>query len=145
MTDTVWKHLHVRGEDFSKKYLGYELEETPPRTWRRPTTIRRPDLRLRNTSTYVEKTEQKSRTCANKEKHLHVRGEDRHAVASADDLKETPPRTWRRLNLGVIGPGGSETPPRTWRRPMSKAMCLSNVRNTSTYVEKTPSKTDQET
>ena len=50
------KHLHGRGEDTLIIRLGLSPVETPPRTWRRhsePSGLR---LRLRNTSTDVEKT-----------------------------------------------------------------------------------------
>ena len=111
------KHLHVRGEDAGFRLAEKPDRETPPRTWRRHKPFRSMSFDTRNTSTYVEKTEQKSRTCANKEKHLHVRGED--------------------LEKSLCRSTSAETPPRTWRRPPARAGRIPRFGNTSTYVEKT--------
>ena len=75
-SDRAWKHLHGRGEDFTRKQRCGHTRETPPRTWRR---LRKPILQKqpsRNTSTDVEKTEWLKQSIGVSEKHLHGRGED---------------------------------------------------------------------
>ena len=115
---TYEKHLHGRGEDKFRRWLGCPVLETPPRPWRR-LSARHDDLHiLRNTSTDVEKTASCAwcRSCT--WKHLHGRGEDFDFVDSRMRNEETPPRTWRRL--------------------VSMNYTASQLRNTSTDVEKTP-------
>ena len=70
------KHLHVRGEDLPPPVRETLFIETPPRTWRRRENLHRLGFTLRNTSTYVEKTDSSVGISADDEKHLHVRGED---------------------------------------------------------------------
>ena len=74
------KHLHGRGEDLKRFYLGRSDRETPPRTWRRQRPLIGLAFHFRNTSTDVEKT----------------------AVdfSQMPTDKETPPRTWRRHHHG---------------------------------------------
>ena len=111
------KHLHGRGEDSARTQAVVAIEETPPRTWRRPSLKEWLPLTGGNTSTDVEKTHcRQSPNCAAR-KHLHGRGED-----SPKTISSTP-----RL----------ETPPRTWRRPKLMPEPLRSFRNTSTDVEKT--------
>ena len=57
--------------------------------------------RKRNTSTCVEKMKVLGAKNANKEKHLHVRGEDRKKSLELPAVRETPPRAWRRLDRHV--------------------------------------------
>ena len=73
------KHLHGRGED------------------RKTST---PFARSRgNTSTDVEKTVLNRDRYRVVQKHLHGRGEDAKNARQAHGQRETPPRTWRRLNI----------------------------------------------
>ena len=75
----VGKHLHGRGED------------------RKTST---PFARSRgNTSTDVEKTVLNRDRYRVVQKHLHGRGEDAKNARQAHGQRETPPRTWRRLNI----------------------------------------------
>ena len=71
------KHLHGRGEDI----LWDRIDDLPGR----------------NTSTDVEKTRASDAPSCPLEKHLHGRGEDRLPFRSGNRIRETPPRTWRRL------------------------------------------------
>ena len=111
------KHLHGRGEDSSSSLASSAALETPPRTWRRPSSKRLAKDILRNTSTDVEKTEADGFGLIGGEKHLHGRGEDQNATALVVELGETPPRTWR--------------------RPFCIGDDCCAMRNTSTDVEKT--------
>ena len=117
------KHLHVRGEDLVPSVLIDSWEETPPRTWRRPKPREELQREVRNTSTYVEKTQSLAGHCTECQKHLHVRGEDFSEFAKKLLSEETPPRTWRRQTKSVLS-----------NRP---------CRNTSTYVEKTAKAANQ--
>ena len=92
------KHLHGRGEDFRGRRKDQVLRETPPRTWRRPQNVRSPSAAARNTSTDVEKTKRGLNKMRKPKKHLHGRGEDFKEFLCVVCLKETPPRTWRRLD-----------------------------------------------
>ena len=70
------KHPHARGEDQVEKVEVLVDEETPPRTWGRPSFYRGHVHSRRNTPTHVGKT-----------KNLH-------SLARLN--METPPRTWGR-------------------------------------------------
>ena len=111
------KHLHGRGEDSYSNPAKQFVEETPPRTWRRPPFCTRLQALFGNTSTDVEKTRGHKQGNATLKKHLHGRGEDLLL------------REWPHI--------ARETPPRTWRRPQESWVELPTVRNTSTDVEKT--------
>ena len=111
------KHLHGRGEGINLLTPGQYVEETPPRTWRRPVTRRKLCRSGGNTSTDVEKTSSRFLSEGRHRKHLHGRGEDSIAWASSSSCGETPPRTWR--------------------RPFPPSVTLFDDRNTSTDVEKT--------
>ena len=115
------KHLHERGEDALSSGASIILMETPPRAWRRPVSRPRTGYAHRNTSTSVEKTVLHSLQLHLAEKHLHERGEDRILSAEYGEIKETPPRAWR--------------------RPQSPRHLQSPSRNTSTSVEKTQAET----
>ena len=91
--------------------------ETPPRTWRRQSVLRDPELVRRNTSTDVEKTLAKMLQVHIHLKHLHGRGEDNVVPRSVYWIVETPPRTWR--------------------RPPATDLYIRKNGNTSTDVEKT--------
>ena len=111
------KHLHGRGEDCQRRC--------------------QVSAQARNTSTDVEKTFCAAAASLSSWKHLHGRGEDYHGPICASAERETPPRTWRRLqplhdhddrrgntSTDVEKTGRietysllhEETPPRTWRR-----------------------------
>ena len=111
------KHLHERGEDKSEYAKVREEMETPPRAWRRLTDMMIVTLSHRNTSTSVEKTNQRIISAVSLQKHLHERGEDREVKMPVKRWKETPPRAWRRL--------------------ASFEKVFTKRRNTSTSVEKT--------
>ena len=134
------KHLHGRGEDHlaaenradrvgntstdvektvKAKVCADMYPETPPRTWRRRIILFPCVLFRRNTSTDVEKTAFDQQSVRQIEKHLHGRGEDISVLLMVLSYGETPPRTWRRLDLSVD--------------------LLFDCRNTSTDVEKTNS------
>ena len=114
---SVRKHLHGRGEDEVLDHSTGSVRETPPRTWRRLSTIQAEPAAGRNTSTDVEKTLDEVSLYTIGWKHLHGRGEDILSFASSFATTETPPRTWRRRS-----------------REFHK---LFRGRNTSTDVEKT--------
>ena len=111
------KHLHGRGEDFAREGPREAVQETPPRTWRRPGAHAGSATTDGNTSTDVEKTAPASTSQRLPRKHLHGRGEDEFQHLLAELELETPPRTWRR---------------RCWRLGGNLV-----GRNTSTDVEKT--------
>ena len=113
----VEKHLHGRGEDLTSLCRVTCRQETPPRTWRRPTKTVGFQIGFRNTSTDVEKTYLSQFARPILRKHLHGRGEDGFQSGIASSQQETPPRTWRRPRLALV-------------------LCLMS-RNTSTDVEKT--------
>ena len=72
---------------------------------------------MRITSTYVEKTFNRTPLWSSTEDHLHIRGENRDAVEMIKTQEGSPPHTWRkRLETSVY---------------------FDNYRITSTYVEKT--------
>ena len=152
------KHLHGRGEDGRHMSEQTLAKETPPRTWRRPGSVRWPCAGLGNTSTDVEKTGVSVMPEVIIPKHLHGRGEDSRTSGSASRGPETPPRTWRRPPLDnsqrVVEGNTStdvektegdhdqannqlETPPRTWRRRKRGRNRHNRAGNTSTDVEKT--------
>ena len=91
--------------------------ETPPHTWRKPSSNDRFGRISRNTSTYVEKTIPVLAKVCLSEKHLHIRGENTNRKTDFIGFIETPPHTWRKLGD-------------THKR-------IHHHRNTSTYVEKT--------
>ena len=111
------KHLHGRGEDAMAKARGEKQQETPPRTWRRRKVARATPCCVRNTSTDVEKTRDRSDQPRRRRKHLHGRGEDQCPAHASVSAQETPPRTWRRRERNL--------------------MSANAERNTSTDVEKT--------
>ena len=95
----------------SQEYL-----ETPPHTWRKSFGQFEAGIKLRNTSTYVEKISSFVPRITLKWKHLHIRGENVVAVTDEPQILETPPHTWRK-----------------YVQDFKEAQ---NLRNTSTYVEK---------
>ena len=113
------KHLHGRGEDVRGSSTNCFAGETPPRTWRRQKSYGVFYSWFRNTSTDVEKTDLPCFGLVAPRKHLHGRGEDEPVRFQLRLLRETPPRTWRRLSL-------------LWNM-------VGSLGNTSTDVEKTPS------
>ena len=72
--------------------------ETPPRTWGRLEVLVVLYDRIRNTPTHVGKTCHRGRIRAGVRKHPHARGEDRLSMAVSVAVRETPPRTWGRLD-----------------------------------------------
>ena len=111
------KHLHGRGEDCHGKRQASHSPETPPRTRRRQEAMQNAHQWEGNTSTDVEKTRPDTSRRPIRSKHLHGRGEDMRSAMVTFPVRETPPRTWRRLGRRVV--------PEALRR------------NTSTDVEKT--------
>ena len=93
----MFKHLHGRGEDCGS--CGNASAGTG------------------NTSTDVEKTNNRPKIWPSNRKHLHGRGEDGRGL--------------------LINTAGLETPPRTWRRHYQQVPDFYVRRNTSTDVEKT--------
>ena len=116
--DRERKHLHARGENLVLVEILLIVEETPPRTWRKPAPCVSTDRRRGNTSTHVEKTHFHAVGVSSCEKHLHARGENQLRWRRERLIEETPPRTWRKLRKLRTNRGLS--------------------RNTSTHVEKTP-------
>ena len=90
--------------------------ETPPRAWRRSHRQNCRFVKVRNTSTCVEKIVTGRFSLSVFQKHLHVRGEDSEKIQRPALIKETPPRAWRRFKISEI--------------------FRNHVRNTSTCVEK---------
>ena len=99
------KHPHVRGEDAWMASWWAWTWETPPRAWgrRRQTCRRWP--RWRNTPTCVGKTCGWPTSLRQKEKHPHVRGEDRCSSRLCALRAETPPRAWGRRSHGGVRAG----------------------------------------
>ena len=93
----VKKHPHVRGEDAGLPPLRCYAGETPPRTWGRHAVGRQATALPENTPTYVGKTRPAPGPCGTTRKHPHVRGEDDRFLAVISCFRETPPRTWGRL------------------------------------------------
>ncbi len=110
------KHLHIRGENLRQLSNRHPRRETPPHTWRKSENNSMIMRTPRNTSTYVEKMILTHHTGLTKQKHLHIRGENRARCLSLLESQETPPHTWRKFGKDW----GSKT----------------TARNTSTYVEK---------
>ncbi len=111
------KHPHGRGEDEPNGRRLAGTLETPPRAWGRPGHIAFHLPAWGNTPTGVGKTQPIKRTGNILQKHPHGRGEDRQRCQKILPSKETPPRAWGRLCLGL---------------------CLKrDVRNTPTGVGKT--------
>ena len=152
------KHPHVRGED---EYLYKEASgqrETPPRAWGRRIGNLRGSHKSRNTPTCVGKTLPNLSPEALRQKHPHVRGEDRAAADEAERTRETPPRAWGRperlksfegitqKHPHVRGEDTNkkrsfmfdvETPPRAWGRRLPPLAPTLVRRNTPTCVGKT--------
>ena len=93
------KHPHARGEDTSATKSAIVTTETPPRTWGRHRYKLNCSFKSRNTPTHVGKTVYTKSKASSSEKHPHARGEDVDVRREVAALKETPPRTWGRLNI----------------------------------------------
>ena len=72
------KHLHVCGENSYPSRCDGKTLETPPRMWRKRRKVSDICRRVRNTSTYVEKTNTLMLSVLRVWKHLHVCGENNH-------------------------------------------------------------------
>ena len=143
ISSRVRKHLHGRGEDFLQSLCVELVQETPPRTWRRPPRRIIAGDTQRNTSTDVEKTILPTNGDRQPQKHLHGRGEDSLANGTPARPAETPPRTWRRRRFCIASfCHFQETPPRTWRRRQQRDLVAWVLGNTSTDVEKTGSRAE---
>ena len=114
------KHLHVRGENAIASTSPNFGIETPPRAWRKLLSTMLLLPMPGNTSTCVEKTFSTLAPDDSSQKHLHVRGEN--------------------FSAAYIDEYGMETPPRAWRKLCWMIFALICVRNTSTCVEKTCTK-----
>ena len=90
------KHPHVRGEDIVSYAPRPRRVETPPRAWGRLNLAGTQDAQGGNTPTCVGKTHQCQLCAGARQKHPHVRGEDRPRLAGAYRVGETPPRAWGR-------------------------------------------------
>ena len=107
----IWKHPHVRGEDYSSSINGHQLRETPPRAWGRRLVEKLDQTGVRNTPTCVGKTKPLKNGAKIKRKHPHVRGEDPPTATALRTSKETPPRAWGRQAAQTPPPaGGGNTP-----------------------------------
>ena len=101
------------------KKHGSSKPGSPPHTWRKRINHQEDSTLRRITSTYVEKTQQNIGFLPSVEDHLHIRGENRDALAQGNKGVGSPPHTWRKLGDDDKG--------------------TSYLRITSTYVEKTNS------
>ena len=113
----LWKHPHVRGEEYQKSISGDCRAETPPRAWGRVCPEGAAQGSRGNTPTCVGKTIPFSIAFLDMEKHPHGRGED----ASSNSRY----------------PANSETPPRAWGRPITIIKASHIFGNTPTGVGKT--------
>ena len=132
--------------------------ETPPRTWRRRTSLTGTAGAPRNTSTDVEKTTRVHLRVRALQKHLHGRGEDsdrwiprRQTEGNTSTDVEKTEVTYGshgKTEKHLHGRGEDatrlvatstiiETPPRTWRRLRDFGERCRHCGNTSTDVEKT--------
>ena len=68
-------HLHLRGEKFVVIVLAIIAVGSPPLTWRKALIAARVSVKVRITSTYVEKSREKMDKLTTDEDHLHLRGE----------------------------------------------------------------------
>ena len=107
----VQKHPHARGEDIISTLDMVRSEETPPRTWGRPGMKKTASQVARNTPTHVGKTWAFRKTCQQKKKHPHARGEDSAMSRDGSRQLETPPRTWGRRYIDpAVHMAGRNTP-----------------------------------
>ena len=155
----------MRGEDaFPASHYGSD-QETPPRAWGRPHLQRTILVTTRNTPTCVGKTQTKLCVGERRQKHPHVRGEDRGTPYRKSARRETPPRAWGRPPPGsaarraarntptCVGKtyknaeqwvNDQETPPRAWGRLSRTLTTGGGTRNTPTCVGKTPYLSERE-
>ena len=152
------KHPHVRGEDHTALQQRGVLLETPPRAWGRPWCGPARTAPPGNTPTCVGKTLEHQHHRRVREKHPHVRGEDRANRLRAGARRETPPRAWGRpqhpalgqragrntptcvgktLSIAALLGIATETPPRAWGRRSRHPPPIHRGRNTPTCVGKT--------
>ena len=116
-------HLHIRGENVIVWHVWKADPGSPPHTWRKPDIPTRWSRDPRITSTYVEKTLRPRNAQNARQDHLHIRGENYRKF---------------RTSLRTLG-----SPPHTWRKQRT-AVNRSEIRRiTSTYVEKTRSKSQK--
>ena len=111
-----WDHLHIRGENSAGYETGVSNVGSPPHTWRKLVFDSELSLKVRITSTYVEKIIISSNNLRMFEDHLHIRGENKLIL-----LQE----------LRSLG-----SPPHTWRKSLAGGIMIGLVGITSTYVEK---------
>ena len=95
------KHPHARGEDQQPVLFPLPFSETPPRTWGRLDHGLTPCIHCGNTPTHVGKTGAGRPHGAYPWKHPHARGEDLIGHKTVKIKRETPPRTWGRLDHGL--------------------------------------------
>ena len=110
-------HLHIRGENWHIFGQIHQCLGSPPHTWRKQLAFHSMRHTHGITSTYVEKTSSCGMFGKPTQGHLHIRGE----------------------NL-IFQQGGQEirgSPPHTWRKPYDPETLRTHDRITSTYVEKT--------
>ena len=93
------KHPHVRGEDLRSSAARRIVIETPPRAWGRLMVSCPLRASRGNTPTCVGKTYFSHIRGLHKEKHPHVRGEDKPRLTKTLKNIETPPRAWGRQDV----------------------------------------------
>ena len=94
----AWKHLHMRGADYSPSPSFKAFTETSPHAWSR--YIHRPRMGRcgGNISTCVEQILPTSGRRTSSEKHLHMRGADLVAIVWPPTNGETSPHAWSRFS-----------------------------------------------
>ena len=90
------KHPHMRGEDNPGTGPKGRWVETPPHAWGRQKKRHGAEPAFRNTPTCVGKTWQEKRATVFREKHPHMRGEDKSQTSRLIPFVETPPHAWGR-------------------------------------------------
>ena len=88
-------HLHIRGEYRLRSYLIAQLQGSPPHTWRIPYPLRTESYKTGITSTYVENTINPAKPSADRQDHLHIRGEYLSLITRLLHKVGSPPHTWR--------------------------------------------------
>ena len=96
-----WKHPHMRGEDERSAIIPEEAGETPPHAWGRQNDDDILNSVYGNTPTCVGKTYTWRVLPFSREKHPHMRGEDKGRQEMNESLRETPPHAWGRPHMDV--------------------------------------------
>ena len=91
------KHLHMRGADSKYPNSRARMRETSPHAWSRLRVLRVYHLYPGNISTCVEQTYLRCEANTLTQKHLHMRGADRRCRQGRRHPSETSPHAWSRL------------------------------------------------